>query len=164
MAKIGPNETCPCGSSKKYKRCHGSPIGPLGPVLNEFAKVSARLDADRVQRERQQGLGKPIISANLDGTRFVAVKNRLLYSKKWLTFEDFLSDYIKTAIGSEWGNAEIAKPLEQRHPILIWYQKVCDYQRELIKKPGKVYEIVINSAGRVTKFMLPQLLSEQVRY
>ena len=22
-AKVGPNETCPCGSGKKYKKCHG---------------------------------------------------------------------------------------------------------------------------------------------
>jgi len=107
--------------------------------MTEFAKVRARTDAERVQRERQQGLGKPIISANVWGTRFVAVKNRILYSKKWLTFEDFLFDYIKTTIGSEWGNAEIAKPLEQRHPILRWYQKICEYQRALVKEPGKVH-------------------------
>ncbi|SEI14638.1 Preprotein translocase subunit SecA (ATPase, RNA helicase) [Tardiphaga sp. OK245] len=25
--KIGRNDSCPCGSGKKYKRCHGSPIG-----------------------------------------------------------------------------------------------------------------------------------------
>jgi preprotein translocase subunit SecA len=23
--KIGRNEACPCGSGKKYKRCHGAP-------------------------------------------------------------------------------------------------------------------------------------------
>jgi preprotein translocase subunit SecA len=26
-AKVGPNEPCPCGSGKKYKRCHGAPGG-----------------------------------------------------------------------------------------------------------------------------------------
>lgn len=31
-APIGPNQPCPCGSGKKYKRCHGVPpgAGPLG--------------------------------------------------------------------------------------------------------------------------------------
>ena len=24
--KIGPNELCPCGSGKKYKKCCGSPL------------------------------------------------------------------------------------------------------------------------------------------
>jgi preprotein translocase subunit SecA len=26
-AKIGRNDQCPCGSGKKYKKCHGSEIG-----------------------------------------------------------------------------------------------------------------------------------------
>ena len=114
MAKIGRNERCPCGSGKKYKRCHGSPDGRTGHVMAGFDKARARADAERVQRERQQGLGKPIISVDFNGRRLVAVKNRLLHSRHWLTFQDFLLDYIKVAIGSEWGNAEIAKPFEQR--------------------------------------------------
>jgi preprotein translocase subunit SecA len=24
-AKIGRNDPCPCGSGKKYKKCHGAP-------------------------------------------------------------------------------------------------------------------------------------------
>jgi preprotein translocase subunit SecA len=24
IAKVGPNEPCPCGSGKKYKKCHGA--------------------------------------------------------------------------------------------------------------------------------------------
>ena len=23
--KVGPNDACPCGSGKKYKKCHGGP-------------------------------------------------------------------------------------------------------------------------------------------
>ena len=34
--------------------------------------------ATRLQRERQQGLGKPIISAEVSGTRFVAIGNSWL--------------------------------------------------------------------------------------
>jgi hypothetical protein len=138
MAKIGRNERCPCGSGKKYKRCCGSPDGRKGHLMAGFDKARARADAQRVQRERQQGLGKPIISVDFNGRRLVAVKNRLLHSRRWLTFQDFLLDYIKIAIGSEWGNAEIAKPLEQRHPILVWYHKICAYQRTFVKDPGKL--------------------------
>jgi len=145
MSRIGRNEPCPCGSRKKYKRCHGSPDAPRKSVIPPIAKALARSEAKRVQRERQQGLGKPIISAELNDTRFVAVKNRLLYSKKWRTFEDFLLDYIRTALGSEWGNAEIAKPAEERHPIMIWYQKTCVYLKERIREPGKVHAIHITA-------------------
>ncbi|MEU0315240.1 preprotein translocase subunit SecA [Nocardioides sp. NPDC006273] len=29
-AKVGRNESCPCGSGKKFKQCHGRPGGPTG--------------------------------------------------------------------------------------------------------------------------------------
>ena len=106
--------------------------------MAELGKISARSDAERVQRERQQGFGKPIVSAEFGGQRLVAVKNRLLQSKRWATFEDFLFDYIKVAMGSEWGDAELAKPSEIRHPVLTWYQKACHYLRTLGEESGKV--------------------------
>jgi hypothetical protein len=31
-AKIGPNNTCPCGSGKKYKKCHGAGAAPAQHV------------------------------------------------------------------------------------------------------------------------------------
>lgn len=30
FAEVGRNQLCPCGSGKKYKRCHGAPGGPSG--------------------------------------------------------------------------------------------------------------------------------------
>ena len=30
FAGVGRNALCPCGSGKKYKRCHGAPEGPTG--------------------------------------------------------------------------------------------------------------------------------------
>jgi hypothetical protein len=138
MAKIARNEQCPCGSSKKHKRCHGFSGGSSCHKMSEFDNARARAEAKQVQRERQQGRGKPIISVDFNGRRLVAVRNRLLQSEKWLTFEDFLFDYIKIVIGPEWGNAELAKPPEERHPILFWYQIICDHQHKFITKPSKV--------------------------
>lgn len=145
--KIGRNERCPCGSDKKYKHCHGSVTARLGAGVEaqlkvESSRLSSLSEAMEIQRTKQQGLGRPIISAQMGDTRFVAIKNRLLHSKKWKTFIDFLGDYIKTALGGDdWGNKEIRnKPLEKRHPILQWYDKVCHHQRKYIKAPGEIYE------------------------
>lgn len=138
MAKTGRNEKCPCGSGKKFKYCHGS-IGAADSLPAKIQSLATRALAAEVQRQRQQGLGRPIISAQTQtGHRLVAVKNRLLYSNKWKTFHDFLNDYIRTALGPEWGTAELAKPTEQRHAILNWYQMVCQHQRTFITEPGKV--------------------------
>src|SRR2546428_1938284 len=145
MAKVGRNDPCPCGSGKKYKRCHGSQK-PQDNFPGQIRETMARAEALHVQRECQQGLGKPIISAEALGSRFVAVKNRLLHSQKWRTFHDFLGDYIKMAMGSEWGNAEIAKPLEQRHPILVWYRHLCEQQQRFIKEQSQVHSVPMTGA------------------
>ena len=88
-------------------------------------------------RRTQQGLGKPIISTTLNEHRFVAVGNTIHWSKGWKTFPDFLNDYIKKTLGSGWGNAEIAKPIAERHPIMQWYDAYARYQQETIKQPGQ---------------------------
>nr|WP_176054244.1 SEC-C domain-containing protein [Paraburkholderia caribensis] len=149
MAKVGRNDLCPCGSGKKFKKCHGDVayMETIGRAMASVPKLLARHTAIEHQRKEQQGLGRPIIAANTgDGIRLVAVKNRLLYSKKWKTFHDFLGDYIRAAIGPGWGNAELKKPLAERHPILRWYDKVCEQQRLFIKEPGKVSSTAMTGA------------------
>jgi hypothetical protein len=90
----------------------------------EVARQVEAMKAKQAQRERQQGLGRPIISAELDGQRLVAIGNRMSISKNWHTFHDFLFDYVKDALGREWGAAEQAKPLQQRHPVMQWNVKI----------------------------------------
>ena len=141
MTKVGRNEPCPCGSGKKYKKCHGDLVRSdrITAAIAAMPRMIARHEAAEHQRIEQQGLGKPIIAVKMDnGHQFVAVKNRLLYSNKWKTFHDFLGDYLKNALSNEWGNAELSKPFDKRHPILVWYDKVCEHQRLTVKEPGKV--------------------------
>lgn len=153
MAKIGRNDQCPCGSGKKFKRCHGSPAR-LDFLEGKIPSMLAQADAAHLQRQRQQGMGRPIISAQIEsGHRFVAVRNRLLSSKNWKTFHDFLGDYIKMALGPEWGNSELAKPLEQRHPILNWYQMMCEHQRTYITEPGRVSSAAMTGAVAAYMFL-----------
>jgi hypothetical protein len=146
MSKTGRNERCPCGSGKKYKHCCGS-LARLDNINRVAAETIQRALTSKVQRERQQGHGKPIISAEVGGHRLVAVKNRLMQSQGWKTFHDFLGDYLKAALGVEWGTAELAKPPEQRHPVLVWYQKLCELQRRFFTEPGKVSSAVSTGAS-----------------
>jgi hypothetical protein len=32
MGSVGRNEPCPCGSGRKYKKCHGAPVNAADPV------------------------------------------------------------------------------------------------------------------------------------
>lgn len=149
MTKIGRNQPCRCGSGKKYKKCCGHfskkgsddrPPRSLGP---EITSVVERHRATERIREAQQGLGRPIISLKVKDQQLVAVRNRLYYSSKWKTFPDFLGDYLRQIVGAEWGNAEIAKPLKKRHPILQWYDAVCRYQQSIIKTAGEVHSAAL---------------------
>jgi hypothetical protein len=139
--KIGRNSPCPCGSGRKYKKCHGGPNAPRpAPQLTDqtVADFIASHQAAEKIRQDQQGLGRPIISTAINGHQLVAVGNNIFWSKKWKTFPDFLSAYIKTTLGKDWGNAEIAKPLGQRHQIMQWFDAFARYQQETIKTPGVV--------------------------
>lgn len=154
--KVGRNDLCPCGSGLKFKRCHYNSRFEL-PFLLQQAKLEKGLEeevrrmleqqkAQEFQRQRQQGLGHPIISIEHQGYRFVAVRSRLYYSKNWKTFTDFLGDYLKTTLGSDWGNAEIQKPLEIRHPVLQWYHHICMLQQQHVQKPGEIYSTPVTGA------------------
>src|SRR3990167_2233723 len=90
--KVGRNEPCPCGSGKKYKKCC---YGRNNSVPPEVHLQFERLKAKQLQIEKQQGLGRSIISIEFKGYRMVAVGNRMYYSQKWKTFHDFLLEYIR---------------------------------------------------------------------
>lgn len=126
MAKTPRNALCPCGSQKKYKKCCGAlspqplPFGFSLQADSAFQQRSRQLEAVKIQREKQQGLGKGIISTDWNGKRVVAVGNKMFVSDQWKTFHDFLFRYLVDVLGPGWFEAETAKSPEARHPIVRW--------------------------------------------
>lgn len=104
----------------------------------EMLRMLAEHEAAELIRQRQQGLGKPIIAIEHGDHQLVIVKNKIMWSKAWKTFPDFLQHYIKDKLDPEWGNAEIAKPLAERHQIMQWYDAYCLFQRQWTSGPGMV--------------------------
>jgi hypothetical protein len=103
---------------------------PIPPAVRAAIK---RHQAHELIRRQQQGGGRPIITAEINGARLVAVGNEIRVSKKWKTFPDFLDEYIATVLGREWGSAELAKPIEQRHPIMQWHDGFRRFKANLEK-------------------------------
>lgn len=128
MSKPGRNEICPCGSGRKFKKCHGS-VDQLEsrreapwiqlPIVDLAAR--AKHEARELQRREQQGLGKGILSNRIDEHRLVVVNRKLLSSKNWHTFHDFLRDYPRIALGDTWFLEEVNKSPESRHTIANWF-------------------------------------------
>ena len=94
--------------------------------------------ASELIRQQQQGLGRPMMSMKMAGQQIIAAGNTLYYSPKWKTVPDFLSDYLRMVLGAEWGNAEIKKPLSERHPVLQWYEAYCHFQRSMPGEPDAI--------------------------
>jgi hypothetical protein len=153
VTKIGRNELCPCGSGKKYKKCHGSftaePDPMLPPGLDEAWRENLRkVEARRVQRQKQQGLGRGIISCECADYRMVAVANTVHWSKEWRTFQDFLRDFLIMRLGRDWFAAEMAKPVAQRHRIAQWYDLSIYHHKQFGKPIGKILTAPMTGAQR----------------
>jgi SEC-C motif-containing protein len=153
MPNIGRNQPCPCGSGKKYKRCHGA-YAVNEPPLHSSERQAAidlrmkQANALNARREKQQGLGRPIIAAKLRDHQMVAVGKRVHFSTKWRTFHDFLRDHLFSLLGKEWGEAELAKPTEERHRILRWFDQATEDARRTGTKTGEVYSAPMSGAAR----------------
>lgn len=98
----------------------------------------AKKIAKEIQRQKQQGLGKPIKSFSYNGYRTVIVDDKPYKSKDWNTFHDFIFDYIRFIFGGEWSDSELQKKYEDRHPLIQWYQLTCIYQKYLRIENGKI--------------------------
>ena len=140
--KVGRNDPWICGSGKKYKKCCMN----KSAIKDDISLQLAKLQAQQKQIEKQQGLGRSIISIEHNGYRFVAVGNRMCYSKNWKTFHDFLFDNIKFVFGKEWGQAELKKPFEERHPILQWQKYAKDHMQAHKGKDGEIHSAPFNGA------------------
>jgi hypothetical protein len=132
--KIGRNDPCPCGSGRKYKHCFLRNVCERSPWPPDVrSKMQAQMMAEH-QRRQKFGEVRPIIHAEHQGRRLVAVGSRIIYdrpgeNKRWNTFIDVLMAYIRLPLGSGWGKRELLKPLADRHPVMQWYDHVCNLQK-----------------------------------
>lgn len=146
MKKIGKNSPCYCDSGKKFKRCHGAPEH----FDVQHAAARRAHEAREFQRREQQGLGKPIISAQFNDHRIIAVGGQLHAAKNWKTFHDFLRDYPRIVLGDDWWRGEVAKPLENQHPVVAWLSNAIEQAKESKFLNGKV---AVRSTGALSSYM-----------
>lgn len=132
MPRAGRNDPCPCGQGKKYKKCclpkeeararAQAQGGPRSLPPEILAKMQA--EQARVQRFGQV---RPIIHTEFQDHKIVGVGNRIYWGKHWKTFVDFLLYYIQDVMTLAWGQAELLKPLAERHPIMQWYDALTRF-------------------------------------
>jgi hypothetical protein len=151
MSNPGRNQPCPCGSGKKYKRCHGSYAvsDSLSPEIRAGIDQKIReAEALRKRREQQQGLGRPIVAVKMRAHQIVVVGHRMLCSEKWRTFHDFLRDFLFDLLGQEWLAQERAKALTDRHRIVRWFDQAIDSIRTTGSTESGIYIAPMTGAVR----------------
>src|SRR2546428_3369108 len=97
IRKVGRNDPCPCGSGRKYKKCH--------LVLEEMRSASPSAPAATAAPVH----GRQKIDALWKGKRVRAVGNRLYFRQPTETFHEFLMNVLRETLGKEWYMSEVAK-------------------------------------------------------
>lgn len=139
MAKIGRNHPCPCGSGKKYKRCHGAVARAMPPRMVAQVDASRRAhEAKELLRARAEGHGRPVIALDAQGVRVVAVGSRVFQSRNWRFFTDFLLDYLKSVFGPGW--AKRMNSGGQAHGLLRWLDMMLEVQKRAVRGGSGVIE------------------------
>lgn len=140
MAKIGRNQPCPCESGKKYKHCHGAHPRQAPPRLAIEVDAARRaMIAEEMLRYRAEGHGRPIISNDFEGYRFVAVGKKVYYGKGWHFFTDFLLFHMMEVLGRGWGSRMASSG--DAHPLLVWLRQMNEVSRKAEKSEGGVFAV-----------------------
>jgi hypothetical protein len=151
--QVGRNDLCPCGSGKKFKKCHLNmpPIGATTavprPLPRSVIEKFARHRREEVLREANFGKIRPIIQVpEYAGKRIVVVRNRIYWQdkEKWRFFSDFLFHYNKVKFGKEWLDAQNAASPKDRHPLYVWQLQAYNWQQRQTPQPDGTYAVVPN--------------------
>src|SRR3569832_488665 len=87
----GRNEPCPCGSRKKFKRCHGTPAGQTAEQLQQEQQLRLLhdeqklrlLQAAEARRAKQQGFTVPFVTLESNSYRKKNNGLTMHWSKTW---------------------------------------------------------------------------------
>lgn len=152
--KVGRNDLCPCGSGKKFKKCHwampplpviprAKPSGP--PIPAHILQDLQQRRLDEQARVETFGEIRPVIYIpDYAGYRFVAVRGRLYHSKKWRFFTDFLLDYGIGRFGEEWLEAQKAAAAVDQHPVYVWRKQAYAYMQRQQPQPDGTFVAFAN--------------------
>src|ERR1035437_4564722 len=141
--KTGVNDPCPCGSGKKFKKCHRLRSTLPPDIWDKADMYFTEHHRREAARKAEFGEVRAPVSAEHMGKRVVAVGNRI-YWGKWRFFTDFLDPFVRGALGVEWGQAELRKPEAERHTLLDWRIKAWQQMNGVPPDSTGVYSTALN--------------------
>lgn len=122
MLETPRNSRCPCGSGKKYKRCHGSVMATNGTEFFDTA-VGHRIvekAAQMMNPPPSRMVSRPQMQTAAFGQKLRSVRNGIHFRPLEETFHDFQLNLLFWTLGKKWFDKQILKPAENRHIVLKW--------------------------------------------
>jgi SEC-C motif len=146
----GRNQTCPCGSGKKWKHCHGSPVSPEASKLPTSAVVPMMGVPGEVQNlvTRNVLAGKPDTAT----VQWRPYRVQLMLGRPGYPIDPaYTHGFIESRVGNS--HLRVVKPLAERKPDdpdkMIW-------QSVYVDKSGKRIDVQFlgefNAQGYLGKF------------
>lgn len=138
--KIGRNQPCPCGSGKKYKKCHLLSGAPL--IVPKFTKLEPTAETEQIQQEleaqqveRRKKLAQLgvfidfVIPIHFKGKKVWVLGSKMYpYQKEDETFHEFIVHALKLELGREWWEAQLKLPEDKRHFIFNCFIKHYEWK------------------------------------
>ncbi len=147
--KLSTNDPCPCGSRKKFKKCHprefdkwGAPIPPAAvqDAAERFRNPSFPNHGFEPIVNHGVLTGRPFIDTTFKDKRARAVGRRVYLRPQNETFHEFLFNHLRDILvpqfGKEWSVEQNTLPKETTHPIYAWFQEVADITTALRETSG----------------------------
>lgn len=128
----GRNDRCPCGSEKKFKKCHLIQQEALREAMRHFVEIPPE------PFEKGGFLtGRGFIDHVFKGKRYRAVGNELHVRPVNETFHLFLLQRFVEIIGTDWLDNQVSFPPDQQHPMFLWFEETRIAIEENSKRAGR---------------------------
>jgi hypothetical protein len=126
-------------------------VPPVAKLESLTPAMAAEVIRIRANGRPSPGLGRrqKLVSFLVGGRRIVVVGHDQFYTlHPEITFHDFLQRFMQDVTGGSWGKKELAKPYDERHPILQWHEDNANHWQELRKTMPKG-TLTVEPTGRM---------------
>lgn len=140
--KIGRNDKCPCGSGKKYKKCHLFSREPmLIPRYTEMKptpeteRIRIEIEAQQIERRKilvQLGVFIDfVIPTYFKGKKVWALGSRIYpYQRENETFHEFIVHVLKLEMGREWWEKQRGLSEDKWHFVFKCFAKHYEWKKK----------------------------------
>ena len=126
------NTKCPCGSGKKYRKCHGKQERFLAKVARLFRHKEQKHQA----YQQKHGHARPPMSTMMGDKRVIVIGGAIYKQAQEgpYQFMNVIHDCGLEIFGVPYLEEEENKPLQERHPALQWMYTYVDHQQRLAQQ------------------------------